>query len=163
MAAHVATLSADAALARGWCLMERDRPLEAVGAFDVALEKGGPKVREDAAYGKSLAYLRENLTDAAAVAATEAPLTGPRQAELTVELLTRRALEAFDAGRWTDAIMNLDRRARLAPEQTDLMMLRAYAYRNIGHRADARRIFEALALAGVADARAGIAALENPD
>ena len=50
------------ALARGWCLMEMSRPVEAAAAFEVAMSGGSVKTREDAAYGQSLAYLRVGLT-----------------------------------------------------------------------------------------------------
>src|SRR5690606_27670547 len=52
-----ARLSPGAALTLGWCLMEIDRPLEAVAAFDQAFKNGSSRTREEAAYGKSLAYL----------------------------------------------------------------------------------------------------------
>ena len=55
-------LSGDAALTHGWCLMEINRPLEAVSAFDQAIAAGSSRTHEEAAYGKSLAYLRKNLT-----------------------------------------------------------------------------------------------------
>ncbi len=160
LAGQVQNLSGGAALARAWCLMERDRPMEAVAAFDVALAKGGSQVRQDAAYGKSLAFLRENLTDAAAVAATQAPVSGARQRELTVALLTRRALEAFDSGRFADAILSLERRARLAPEQNDLMLLRGYAYARLGDVQEARRVFAALAALGIPEGRIGLGSLD---
>ena len=55
------TLSPAAALDRGWCLMDVNRPLEAVSAFEAALRSGSERIRSDAAYGQSLAYLRAGL------------------------------------------------------------------------------------------------------
>ncbi|MGE7370588.1 cellulose synthase [Neorhizobium sp. NPDC001467] len=150
-----------AALSRGWCLMELNRPLEAAGAFDVALKRGSGQVREDAAYGQSLAYLRVGLTDNAAVAATQAPLARRRASELQVAILSNRATAAFDAGRYRDALLFLDQRAQLETERVDLMVLRGYAYLNMQRYSDAMQVFEAAsqtgnreALRGLADARA---------
>ncbi len=77
--------------------MDRNRPMEAVKAFDVAIAKTTPKSKtaSEAAYGKSLAYLRVGLTDQAAVAAAEAPQTETRKIDLAVQLLTQRALAAY--------------------------------------------------------------------
>ncbi|MGO8657800.1 cellulose synthase, partial [Rhizobium ruizarguesonis] len=54
------------ALSRGWCLMDINRPMEAISAFEAALQSPSRKFREDAAYGHSLAYLRAGLSGNAA-------------------------------------------------------------------------------------------------
>jgi hypothetical protein len=92
-------LSQDAALTLGWCLMEINRPLEAVSAFDQAGDRGSGRTREEAAYGKSLAYLRKNLTSEAAIAAAQAPQTRERKVELGASILSQRALAAYRDGR----------------------------------------------------------------
>jgi len=145
------TLSPQAALARGWCLMGLNRPLEAAKAFGVALQATTPKAREDAAYGQTLAYLRAGLINDAAVSATKAKLGLKRAVEVQTAILANRATNAFDAGRYRETILYLDQLSQLQTERTDLMVLRAFAYKNLNRRADALRIFEALAATGNSD------------
>ncbi|MDC9833122.1 cellulose synthase [Rhizobium binxianense] len=145
------------ALSRGWCLMDINRPMEAISAFEAALQSPVRKVREDAAYGQSLAYLRAGLSGNAAVAATKAPQNRQRAAELQVAILADRALSAFDAGRYRETLIYLDQRAQLQQEPIDLMVLRGYSYFNLKMYGDATRIFEAAAATGNRDATRGLA------
>jgi tetratricopeptide (TPR) repeat protein len=138
------SLSPGAALNLGWCLMELNRPMEAVSAFDEAVRRGTGQAREEAAYGKSLAYLRKDLTAEAAVAAAQAPQTAERRRELTASILSQRALGAYREGRWAEVILTLGERNRVVPEQTDLMMLRGWSYFKLGRYKDAERIFRAV-------------------
>ncbi|WP_371411977.1 cellulose synthase [Neorhizobium sp. T6_25] len=151
----------EAALARGWCLMDLNRPLEAAQSFDAAYASSSAAARSDAAYGKSLAYLRAGLTDKASVAAADSAQTNQRAVELQTAILSDRAVNAFKAGRYRETLLVLDQRAQIAPEQSDLMSLRGYAHLNLGRLADATRIFQALAdmgdkagLRGLADVQA---------
>lgn len=146
------TLPPAAALARGWCLMELNRPLEAAAAFDAALRTTAPDVQRDAAYGQSLAYIRAGLFREAAVAATKAKQPRARAVELQAAILSDRAVAAFDAGRYRETILFLDQLAQLRTERADLMVLRGYAYKSLNRTTDARRIFEALAATGQRDA-----------
>lgn len=150
-------LAPGAALSRGWCLMDLNRPMEAAEAFGVALKRGSGQMREDAAYGQSLAYLRVGLTDNAAVAATQAPLARKRASELQVAILSNRAAASFDAGRYRDALLFLDQRAQLETERVDLMVMRGYAYFNLKRYGDAMQVFEAAAQTGNRDALRGVA------
>ncbi|MBA1350315.1 cellulose synthase [Rhizobium sp. WYCCWR 11146] len=149
------------ALSRGWCLMDINRPMEAISAFEAALQSPARKVREDAAYGQSLAYLRAGLSGNAAVAATKAPQNRQRAAELQVAILADRALSAFDAGRYRETLIYLDQRAQLQQERIDLMVLRGYCYLNLKMYGDATRIFEAAAATGSRDAARGLADVRN--
>jgi hypothetical protein len=149
------------ALSRGWCLMDINRPMEAISAFEAALQSPSRKVREDAAYGQSLAYLRAGLSGNAAVAATKAPQNRQRAAELQVAILADRALSAFDAGRYRETLIYLDQRAQLQQERIDLMVLRGYCYLNLKMYGDATRIFEAAAATGSRDAARGLADVRN--
>jgi tetratricopeptide (TPR) repeat protein len=148
-------LSPEAALARGWCLMDVNRPIEAARAFEVAL-RGNGQTRADAAYGQSLAYMRAGLTDMAAVAATKAPFNASRSVEVNAALLAARANSAYQNGRYVETLLALDERARIVPEQTDLMVLRGYAYLNLVRYADAERVFRAAAATGNRDAMRGL-------
>ncbi|MEJ8473799.1 cellulose synthase [Roseibium algae] len=151
-----ATLAPASALSRGWCLLNKNRALEAADVFSVALSGGNAKVRSDAAYGQSLAYLRLGLVNKAAVSATQARLSPERTRELNLDLLAKRASNAFEAGRYTETLIALDERRLLAPEQLDLMLLRGYAFTQMGRYDDALQIFEALAASGYSDGKKGI-------
>ncbi|WP_431323250.1 cellulose synthase [Rhizobium sp. YTU87027] len=159
-------LDPETALSRGWCLMDINRPMEAAKAFEAALAGPNRKTREDAAYGQSLAYLRAGLSNNAAVAATKAPQTQQRAAELQAAILADRALAAFDAKRYREALIYLDQRAQLRQEPIDLLVLRGYAYLNMKMYGDAERIFTAAAATGSKDANRGLADLKastHPD
>lgn len=153
----VSSLSPDRANMRGWCLMDMNRPMEAADAFEIALKSPSRNVREDAAYGQSLAYLRLGLTKNAAVSATKSPQRPERSSELQVAILANRALAAFDSKRYREAIVYLDQRAMLQSEPTDLMVLRGYALMKLGMLGDARRLFEAVAATGNRDGLKGLA------
>jgi cellulose synthase operon protein C len=152
-------LSPESALRRGWCLMDLNRPAEAAIAFDIALLSTSAKTREDAAYGATLANLRSGVTDRASVSAAAAPMSKKRQGEVTLSILSQQAVAAYADGRYIEAILALEERARLAPEQMDLMMLRGWSYFKLGRLADAKRIFEAVARTGVPDGDKGLAAV----
>ena len=141
-------LSPENALTRGWCLMELGRTMEAVSAFERALDSGADATRREAAYGQSLAYLRLELPDKAAAAATGAPQSPERAKELQSAILADRAIGAFKIGRYHETIIALDQRARFAPERQDLMVIRGYAYQKLGRRPDAIRIFRSLVSVG---------------
>ena len=150
-------LSAGAALQRGWCLMELNRPIEAAESFGAALSTSNRSISEDAAYGQSLAYLRLGLTDRAAVAATRAPMRSERARELQASILSDRAIQAFQSDRYREALLYLDQRAQVQQEPVDLMVLRAYSYLNLNRPYDALRLFEAAAATGNRDASRGLA------
>ncbi|MBW9065971.1 cellulose synthase [Rhizobium herbae] len=155
------TLSPDAALARGWCLMELNRPMEAAAAFEVGLLGASAKTRQDAAYGQSLAYLRSGLASKAAVAAVRAPQNRQRVLELQTAILADKAVAAFDAGRPRETLLALDQLKQITPERTDLMALRGYAYLKLKRYGDARRVFEALAAIGNTDGQRGVAIIHE--
>ena len=149
-------MSGSAALNRGWCLLDLNRPIEAAGAFEQAIRDGSPRVRSDAAWGQSLAYLKAGLTDEAAVAASKAPQSRERQVELEASILSTRASNFFDQKRYSETLLVLDQRARIAPERLDLMVLRGYAYVELRRLDEARRVFETLAAAGSKEGRRGL-------
>ena len=156
-------LSPAAALARGWCLLDLDRPLEAALAFDVVLESGGEQARSDAAYGQSLAYLRAGLVDDAALAATRAPIPPRRATELQASILAERALSAYEQQQYVEALRALDQRALYAADRIDLLVIRGYIYLSMGRRGDAVRTFEAAAATGSRDALRGLAAARDDE
>lgn len=152
-------MSPEEGLARGWCLLELNRPREAINAFDVAVRGGAGRTAEDAAYGKSLAYMRLGLTNEAQVAALETPQPPARAVTLSADLLAQRAIAAYRDARYVEAILALDERSHLAPEQQDLMSIRAWSYYHLRDFVSARRLFTALRDAGYPEAGAGIDAI----
>lgn len=158
-----AGLSAQAALDRGWCLMNIERPMEAARSFGIALDRGSARVRGDAAYGRSLAYLRLGLTQKAAIAATQSPMPVQRRVELQSSILADRANALFNQGHYTETLMTLDQRARIAAERTDLMVLRGYAYLKLRRLPDARKVFEAVAATGNRDGIRGLAEVRRAE
>ncbi|WP_174374776.1 cellulose synthase [Agrobacterium tumefaciens] len=147
------------ALDLGWCLMETNRPAEALKAFESAIEGGQSTVKSDAAYGQSLAYLRMGLTDHAAVSATKSGMDRPRATELQVSILADRAVSAFQSKRYAETLLLLDQRSRLADERADLMVLRGYSYLAMRRYGDAAQIFESLTSIGNKDGIRGLAAV----
>jgi tetratricopeptide (TPR) repeat protein len=162
MTRNPAGLSGDSALTRGWCLMEINRPMEAVAAFDQAIATGSSRTREEAAYGKSLAYLRKNLTSEATIAAAEAPQTRERRVELGASILTQRALAAYRDGRYVETLLALSERARIVPEQNDLLLIRGWSYLKLGRYNDAEKVFRAVQQTGYSEeAAAGLNAIRE--
>ncbi|WP_062232394.1 hypothetical protein [Aureimonas sp. N4] len=155
------TLSPDAAMARGWCLLGLNRPLEAAGAFESAARRGEGRTRQDASYGESLAYLRLGVGDRAAIAAARSSQPAARRIELDTAILSARATSAFEAKRPVETLQALDERARIAPERLDLMVLRGYAYLELRRWADARQVFSAVARTGNREGVRGLAALDQ--
>ncbi len=149
------------ALNRGWCLLSLNRPVEASDAFDAAMTSSDGKARQDAAYGKTLANLRSGLTDAAAVSASAAPQDPKRAVELRTEILTQRALAAYADNRWTEALLYLDERSQIAPEQNDLLLIRAWSYYHLGRLPESKRLFVAVAGTGSREAAKALATLAN--
>ncbi|MCO5063494.1 MAG: cellulose synthase [Rhizobiaceae bacterium] len=148
-----------AALTRGWCLMELNRPMEAVEAFEAAIKSGNQSVRSEAAWGQSLANLRLGLPDRAAVSAAKAPQNHQRARQLEESILSMRATGFFDQKRYAETLLALDQRARIAPERRDLMVLRGYAYLGLRKIAEARQVFEAIAASGDPEGPRGLAAV----
>jgi tetratricopeptide (TPR) repeat protein len=148
-------LSPANALSRGWCLMDAKRPIEAAEAFGRALE-GPARIRSEAAYGQSLAYMQAGLSDKAAIAATKGKLDSRRAADLRRQLLSQQAVNAYEAGRYHEALIALDERAQLVGEQNDLLVLRGYSYLHLRRYAEAEQVFRAAAMTGNRDALRGL-------
>lgn len=149
------------AVAHGWCLMEMNRPLEAVKSFEAALNTGTAQDRSEAAYGQSLAYLRVGLVDKAAVSAIKAPMSDARQKELRVAILSDRAVAAYKAGQFRETLFILQQRSQLAPPRKDLMALQAASYLKLRRYDDARVLYEALAATGDREGIRGMAAIRD--
>ncbi|MEM7694592.1 MAG: hypothetical protein AAF318_09075 [Pseudomonadota bacterium] len=143
-------LSAEDATARGFCLLELRRPIEAAQAFQLARMRArfGSSAASDAVYGATLAAISSNLTNEAAITAASAPMSRPRRTEVSINILTQRAIAANRANQPVQALYYLDQRNRIAPMQKDLMLLQGFAYRDAGNFKAADRIFRAVNRAG---------------
>ncbi|MET3900667.1 tetratricopeptide (TPR) repeat protein [Devosia sp. UYZn731] len=150
------SLSPAQALKRAWCLMDLARPTDAAANFARALQSGSETVRSDAAYGQSLAFVRLGLATDAAVAAASAPQSEARVIQLQVDINTQTALQAYQIGDYRRALVALDERARYAPEQNDLLTLRAWSYFHIKRYKESEQIFAAVAATGYAPAVEGL-------
>ncbi len=151
----------EAALRAGWCLMKLNRPKEAAIAFATAREGGS--TRADAAYGQALAELRRHQVDPALQAANTDDLTPARRGEIGVAALAQAAIDAFDRGRYDEAIRALDRRRAFTPEPRDLATMRAWAEYHSGRKDRARDLFSALdRQQSTFDTRKGLAASSVP-
>lgn len=124
--------------------MQLDRPREAAAVFERALTSGDAKTREDAAYGKSLADLRSNLTNPAVEAANSADLSPKRRQEIGIAVLSQRAVGAYNAGGYVETLSALDQRRALAPESRDLTLMRAWSQYHLGNMEEAQRLFTVL-------------------
>ena len=131
--------SADAVM-KGWCLVGLERPAEAAAAFEGGMG-GSPTLREEAAYGRSIAALRAGRPDLADRTGAIAP---QRRREIDGALLGEEAAAAYRAGQWGRTIALLDQRAALTPESRDLSMLRGWTLYQLGRIDAAESIFTAL-------------------
>ena len=148
-------------LAGGWCLMNLNRDARAAEVFRQIVATGSPKDRQEAAYGLSLAYLRMGLTSEAVFASAQAQQSPSRVRELSVAILTQRINADYQAARYAQALIGLDQRARLAPEQTDLLMLRGWCYYHLNRFDEAEQTFQALAATGVSGADAALSTIRQ--
>ena len=128
------------AVARGWCFLNRNRPQEAILAFNQNTSSNAGK-QEEAAYGKSLALLRAGETDGAAIASDQAPMSQKRRTDVAMQVLGQRVVAAYRAGRYMEALRHLDERGAYGPETRDLAMMRGWALYHIGRKDAAKRIF----------------------
>jgi tetratricopeptide (TPR) repeat protein len=129
---------------RGWCLLNLKRPAAAAAAFEAGMRSDNPTVAADAAAGKTYAKLQQGLTSEATAAATSTNLPPARRRELTALLLAENFYVQYDAKDYDKALTTLAERSRLAPENSDLMLMRGWSYFNLGRYDDAAKVFSAL-------------------
>lgn len=147
-----AAMSAALALAHGWCLMELGRPFEAVAAFERASRSGNRQVREDANYGRSLAYMRKGLTAEATASIRSSSNAPERFREIDSATLAENALAAYRGGNYAQAAAFLEARQRLGAMPVDLVVLQGWCYYKTGRESAARQLWTAAARTGSADA-----------
>ena len=150
------SLSPGGALQRAWCLMDLNRPTDAAANFARALQSATESVRSDAAYGQSLAYIRLGLPSDAMVAASSAPQTRERAVQLQGDINTQAAIRAYEIGDYRATLVALDERARFAPEQNDLLTMRAWSYFHLKRYRESQQIFAAVVATGYGPAVGGL-------
>jgi cellulose synthase operon protein C len=139
---------------RGWCLMGANRPTEAEQSFAIARKRSGASA---AAYGETLANLRNGKTNDAYFNAANANLDPKRRRELDIEVLSQRARSAFAAKDYQSTLYALEERKKRTPETRDLMMLRAWSLYHLGYRRDANNLMKAVdRQLSTADSRRGV-------
>ena len=80
----------------------------------------------------------------AANAASQANLGSEQRNALGVEILERRAWDAYDGRRYAESLQWLDRRASFAPDTRDDMKLRVLCFERLGQNDAAQKIRSAL-------------------
>ncbi len=139
----VGQIPADAELMRGWCHLGLDRVADARASFQAALAGKG-QVQSDAAYGVALSALRLKLTDEAEAMLASYPLPEGKAKEIRAEIAWQRARSAFDHGDYQGTLDALNARMQLTPEPTGMTTMRAWAHAKLGHRDEAKAIFQKL-------------------
>ena len=148
---------------RGWCLLNMGRPQEAAASFDRGLQGGlNGKARDDAAYGKSMALLKNGATVEAGAAAQQGNLDPERRNQLGVEVLSQQARAAYKAGQYAQTLDILNRRSQFGQETRDLMMLRGWSTMKLGQYDAAKRIFQTVdTQMSTSETQSGLNAVNN--
>ncbi|MCE6960483.1 hypothetical protein LAZ40_15770 [Cereibacter sphaeroides] len=153
--------SAEVLYERAWCVYNLDRPLEALWAFEPAASgRLGGQVARDARFGKALAFLALQMTEEAARIAAATDLTDQQRVEVEAIILDQRGVRSYRLKEYRRAIAYFDAYEDLTGGlRRDLALLRAYAWLNIGKRAEAKRLFTELNdQLATPETRAGLAA-----
>ena len=152
------TLAPEAALTRGWCLMERNRPMEAAAAFEVGMLGSSAKP----------ARMRPMAKASPICAPVSQPkLRYPRSRrhktanalELQQAILADKAVAAFDAGARAKQYLSSINCGRSLWKELDLCRFGAMRIFRLKRYADARQVFEALAAIGNRDGQRGLGIL----
>ena len=130
--------------ALGWCLLNLGRQQESAQVFDGAMRNSSGKPHDEAAYGKSLALLQAGEAVPAVNAASQANLGSEQRNTLGVEILQRRAWDAYKGQRYAEALQWLDRRAAFTPATRDDMDLRVMCLDALGQHDQAQKLRAAL-------------------
>lgn len=150
---------------RGWCSLNAGRPLEAVNSFAAVLNgRGVPvAVQRDARYGLAMTYLGMKMPNDAARVAAATNFTEKQRVTVESEIMTQRAIVAYDSKDYRNAIGYLNGVESVTGGRMtrNLQVLRAYAYLNMGDKEQAHKLFEKInsVMAGE-DTRRGLAATE---
>ena len=126
---------------RSWCALNFGRPNEALQGFSRVASSGGSSMSRDATYGMILAYAKLGKLQQAADLATRTDLTGQQRRVVNQTVISKAALESFEAGRYRTTLSYLDRLSRESGLDRGLSMLRGWALLKSGRRGEAREQF----------------------
>lgn len=144
----IRTMNTAKALQHGWCLMEINRDMQALMAFERALQSSSASVRQEAAHGHALVLMRKGLVQQAMSSVQKASLTPSQREEIEIAALTEQVMQAWSNGQYQQVIHLLQRRSRMSPTRSDLLILEAWSYAKTGREGMARKIFRQLAQTG---------------
>ena len=126
---------------RSWCALNFGRPNEALQGFSRVASAGGSSMSRDATYGMILAHAKlGNLQQAASLAARTS-LTGQQRRVVNQTVISKAALQSFEAGQYRTTLSYLDRLSRESGLDRGLSMLRGWALLKSGRRGEAREQF----------------------
>lgn len=133
-------------LLRGWTLMKLERPTEAGLVFEGVVRRGTATddQREEALYGLARANIAAGDIAEAARIADGYQLALAHRQEVRAELLGRQATQAFERGRYYQALALLEARRGLAAPDRSTQVQEAWANYHIGRPRTAERIFAGL-------------------
>ncbi len=130
---------------RGWCAYNRDRPMEALAAFQTAEARLSGTQRRDARFGMALSYLKMNMAEEAARIAATTELTRQQRVDTESIILDQRGVLAYKKKQYRRAIAYFDALEQISGTlRRDLALLRGYSYLNSGDRAMAKSLFQTL-------------------
>ena len=136
------SLGPKGAVAFGWCLMKRNQPSQAIAYFGRARSSGSTAA--EAAYGQALAYMRTGRTAEAEAAAATIPSGDKRAAELRSTLSSQRAVAAYDAGNYAQALNLLKASGPAIQTDPDMLVIKGWSHLRLGQMRSAEQAFRAL-------------------
>jgi hypothetical protein len=126
---------------RSWCALNFGRPNEALQGFNRVASAGGSSMSRDATYGMILAYAKLGQLQQAANLATRASLTGQQRRVVNQTVISKAALQSFEAGQYRTTLTYLDRLSRESGLDRGLSMLRGWALLKSGRKGQAQEQF----------------------
>ena len=118
-----------AALLRGWCAYNYDRPIEAMALFkSVEKSKSNKAIKEDARFGLVLSLLELDLIKDASVVVASGFLSNSRLRTAEIAILQKRGIRSYYNKNWNDAIEYFNELERLGGLDRDMDILRSKSY-----------------------------------
>lgn len=137
------------AVAHGWCMLELNRPIEALAAFERAGRSSSQNTRAEAARGRDIALQRKGLSGAASAQVSQPAASS----QASSGSLTDQAVAAHNAGQYRRAVDLFNQLAQQGrPMSLGLVVLRGWSYYNLGQRETARNLWRTAAQAGSSEA-----------
>lgn len=130
---------------RAWCALNAGRPMEAVAGFQAAAKSNRASLRRSAEYGLVLAYAKLGRSNEAEQVASRAQMNPEQRTTVQRQLLSDRAVAAYDSRRWREAVNYIDELARTSGSlDRGMSMMRGWALHNLGQKSAAIQQFRAV-------------------